>query len=456
MNCIGSLPLTHKDCYNRNDYMTLQTASKLIHASTRPFFPHPRRAGLLLLSLAMSLSSGCGGDGPADAPADIYPYSPTVETGRHNVEVLSTEAMVPGPAVVGEAEALNSNNNLDLVRHSDGRVYLAWRTAPDHFAGTETSIHVVSSADEQSWRHEASFSTGTDLREPRLLSFEAGLFLYISELGVERAAFEPMGVYATHLQPDGSWSELSPVPGLAGYIVWRTRVEAGQPYMVAYRGGEHIYLFDGVPLEIELRTTQDGMNWTPVNAERGPVAVGGGSECDFTLGDDGSLFAVIRNEAGDSSGFGSYACRAPASDITDWECHPDPRKFDSPLMFWFDGEAYLVGRRQVTPDGAFDLGGEHPTLEAHALSNQLNYSLSPKRCALWRYLPSENRFGFILDLPSQGDTCFPAVIDGANADEVVLYNYSSPIDGPDPKWIEGQGGETRIYRHVLRFTPSGR
>ena len=432
--------------------MVLESASHMILSRWKSKRATSTCLPLLLLSANFALS--CSNEDVSPETAE-YPYPPAVESGRHHVEVLSTEQMVPGPAVSGDAEALNSNNNLDVVRHDDGRVYLAWRTAPDHFAGSETSIHIVSSADEQSWRHEASFAVGTDLREPRLLSFEAGLFIYISKLGVERTAFEPMGVFVSQLGDDGSWSELVEIEELSGSIVWRTRIEGGVPYMVSYRGGEHIYLFDGIPLEIELRTTTDGFVWTPLNASRPVVATGGGSECDFTLGDDGSLFAVIRNEAGDSSGFGSYACRAPASDITDWTCHPSPRKPDSPLMFWFDGEAYMVGRRQVTPDGAFDLGGEHASLEAHALSNQLRYSLSPKRCALWRYLPEEDRFGFILDLPSRGDTCFAGVIEDSDPQQLILYNYSSPIDGPDLKWIEGQGGNTRIYRHVLRFTPQG-
>jgi hypothetical protein len=34
---------------------------------------------------------------------------------------------------------------------------------------------------------------------------------------------------------------------------------------------------------------------------------------------------------------------------------------------------------------------------------------------------------------------------------VTLYNYSSPIDGEDVDWIEGQLGETRIYRHDVVF-----
>ena len=59
----------------------------------------------------------------------------------------------------------------------------------------------------------------------------------------------------------------------------------------------------------------------------------------------------------------------------------------------------------------------------------------------------------MLDLPSRGDTCFPAVLEGDAPNERVVYNYSSPIDGPDLPWYLGQRGPTLIYRHVLRFEP---
>lgn len=79
--------------------------------------------------------------------------------------------------------------------------------------------------------------------------------------------------------------------------------------------------------------------------------------------------------------------------------------------------------------------------------------LSIATCALWRFVPAERRSAYVLDLPSRGDTCFASVLEGASPDEVIVYDYSSPIDGPDVAWNVGQERETRVYRHVLRFTP---
>ena len=81
----------------------------------------------------------------------------------------------------------------------------------------------------------------------------------------------------------------------------------------------------------------------------------------------------------------------------------------------------------------------------------MNYSLTPKRTALWRYVQGEDRFAFVMDLPSRGDTCFPAVLDGVRPGERVVYDYSCDLDGPDLPWIRGQRGHTFIYRHLLGF-----
>lgn len=412
--------------------------------------------------LVFSVCACADDDGTTDAAIDSAidtqpdtdagpPPPPPSEPGRHTVEVLETRQVVPGDGLPSEAISMTSNNNLDVIRH-DGRVYLAFRTGPDHFAGPEVLMHVVSSDDELTWEHEATFDFDTDLREPRFLVLDGRLLFYFSILGTNRFRFEPMGVRMSERLADGTWTEPADI-GMTGYVVWRTRTERGTPYMTAYLGGEHIYLFDGMPLDVELRTTTDGLIWTPLRTEPGYVYRGGGSEMDFTLDDDGNLFSIIRNEAGDDTGWGSLVCRADAADIADWTCVHDPKKYDSPLMFWHDGEAYLIGRRNVTETGRYDLGTPGATPTITTVRYQVDYSNSPKRCAVWRWVRDEDRIAYITDLPSRGDTCFPARIDTTDPNRIVLYNYSSDINGPDIAWNVGQEGPTFIYRHVLEFTP---
>jgi hypothetical protein len=384
------------------------------------------------------------------------PYPPPhAEPGRHDVTVVETRRVVPD-GVPAEAHVQQANNNLDVVRHA-GRVFLAFRTAPSHFASDQAVVDVVSSEDERAWRLEASYAMGTDLREPRLLSLGDTLFLYVSRLGKNPFAFEPKGAMVARRDASGAWSPGLEPMGEPGTIVWRARVARGVPTMIAYTGGEHLYAFDGVPMHVEMLTTTDGLGWSPLagrTAPSGDVYVGGGTEADFTYGDDGSLFAVVRDEAGDANGAGSLLCRAPAAEPTRWSCKADARKFDSPLLFWHDGEAYLVARRQVSADGLYDhgptwLGGQRARIGL----DQAHYIWTGKRCSLWRWVQGEERIAFVLDLPSRGDTCFASALPGAEADEVILYDYSSDIDGPDLVWNAGQRGPTNIYRHVLRFAP---
>src|SRR4029077_12288958 len=75
---------------------------------------------------------------------------------------------------------------------------------------------------------------------------------------------------------------------------------------------------------------------------------------------------------------------------------------------------------------------------------QVLYWLTPKRTALWRVDPERLDVSWLLDLPSRGDTCFPAIVaDGPG--RFTIYNYSSPLDGWDRPWCAGQLGPTAIY-----------
>jgi hypothetical protein len=395
-----------------------------------------------------------------DAPRDDAgpPPPPPSEPGRHDVTIVETRRVVPSSGLPPEAIAQTSNNNLDVIRF-EGRVYLAFRTGPSHYASPEVRMHLVSSDDEITWRYERSYVRSTDLREPRFLEVGGRLFLYLAELGADSGDFEPMGTLVSERATDGSWADPVVLPELANAIAWRTRTETidGTPthFMVAYYGGEMIYDFlEGPMIRIDLLTTSDGRTWTPFDPAHRTLYLGGASETDFSIGAGGELVGVMRNEAGDAaSGFGSRVCVAMPGRLAEWSCVSDPKKYDSPLMFFHDGEHYLVGRRNVTETGNYDLMTDERTHLRRALANQIAYRNAPKRCALWRYVPDEERFAFILDLPSRGDTCFPGRLEGARPDEIVLYNYTSDPEGADVPWGVGQEGPTYIDRHVLRFTP---
>lgn len=362
----------------------------------------------------------------------------------------TAEQVVPFASPPAGVVTQDANNNLDVVAH-DGKVFLAFRTAPTHFASDQTEMYVVSSTDEKTWQFEAKFALGTDVREPRLLSWDGQLFLYLAVLGKNPLKFEPQGVKVAKYEGPGQWSE--PVDTYEDeFILWRSKVVNGTPYAVGYVGGDNIYNMTGDPITIHFLTTQNGFDLEPVVPGKPVVQTGGGSETDFVIQDDGSLIAVTRNEAGDETGWGSKICKAAAGDFGNWHCEGDKRKYDSPLVFRHGQRIFLIGRRQLANDGLYDLGMRDLDAKGQTGKYEVEYSFSPKRCSLWEVDPKTLTVSFVLDLPSMGDTCFPGLLDKGDG-KFVVYNYTSPLEaiaeGEEWKWIEGQSRPTVIYRVEL-------
>jgi hypothetical protein len=367
--------------------------------------------------------------------------------------LLETEAITPTLASLPGLRLGDANNNLDVVEH-EGRTYLAFRTAPTHFASVDTRLYVVSTDAErtQAWRVEASVDLGRDLREPRLMSWNGELHLYFAVLGTSMFAFEPDKMMGMARRRDGGWTAPRDIYR-PGFIPWRTKVVSGRPFMVSYGDGRHIYTRDGVPIEVHWLTSPDGWDWRPAIPGQAAVLRGGGSEADFVDAPAGGILAVVRNEAGDSGGWGSKICTGDPKTRGEWRCRNDPRKFDSPLLFRHQDSVFLIARRHLRRDGAYDLGLRRLPAALQTLAYQLDYWRYPKRCALWRVDPATLEVTWQLDLPSRGDTCFPAVQARPDGD-LAVYNYSSPLEGPDVPWLAGQLGRTDIYRTIIRIDPT--
>ena len=409
---------------------------------------------------------GVGTDASADATGDISGdiSGNSAGDGSNEPAISGLSWVVPSAGLPAEVTLGGSNNNLDVAEHQ-GRVFLAFRTSENHFASPGTVLWVVSSDDQSTWRHEGHFAMGTDLREPRFLAWQGRLWLYFGVLGKDPADFEPQGARAAEYKGVGQWDGPKKVLDLGngGFIPWRIRVLAdGRPVMIGYDGGENVYASGGGKIRVQLLTTSDGWTWTALVPGKPVVREGGGSEADFAIEDDGALVAVIRNEAGeigDCHGsaegvcFGAWVCRAEPGAWADWTCTHDPRKYDSPLMLRAGGQSWLIGRRSLGNEGLFDLGAPAKTIADVYTSYQLAWWSAGKRCALWRVDSKSGSVSFVLDLPSAGDTCFASALPVAGeARAFTVYNYTSPLDDRsrlDIKWLQGQLGQTRIYRARL-------
>lgn len=391
-------------------------------------------------------SCGYSSNGAA-APCGLAPHAcgkgpSTAPEVSEAVQVAPSELLPP------QVQSMEAHNNLDIIWH-DGRLFFAFRTAPSHFASPETRIYVVSSTDMKSWTFEAEFWLETDLREPRFLSMDGRLFLYMAVLGTRALLFEPKATIVSEYRGPCAWSETEEILE-PGFIPWRIKMIDGKPYMMGYYGGEEIYGTDQAQIEVHWLTTTDGKTWTPVIPGKPVMLRGGASETDFTFAADGALIAVARNEAGDDMGFGSKICRAEPDDLGSWNCIADPKKYDSPLVFSHNNRIYLIGRRNLTETGNYDLGLDDLSHADQYLQNQVDYWINPKRCSLWEVSPDTLEVELLQDLPSRGDTCFASTVQ-LDPDAYLVFNYSSPIDGPEIGWSEGQNGPTGIYQLTLRL-----
>lgn len=377
-------------------------------------------------------------------PVEADPVAPEEPWTDRLPELSDPDFVVPGEGLPLTPQ--RANNNLAVIDHA-GRTYLAWRTAPSHFASELVQMHVVSSEDGEIWEHEVTFDLDTDLREPQFVSWEGTLRVYFAVLGTSSLDFEPQGMKASVRLGPGQWSE--PEDAFEGdFIPWRSKVLDGRLYLIGYSGGGNIYDETEEPVRVHWLTSDDGVDWRAVVPGQEVVLEGGGSETDFVFLDDGSLLAVVRNEAGDEWGFGSKICTAPPEDLGNWTCAADPRKYDSPLLFREGPDVWLIGRRTLGNDGLYDLGQDDDPATLY-WRYQIEYSNDPKRCTLWRVDPATKTVHEGLDLPSRGDTCFPDRRElGGGVHQI--WNYTSPLDG-DPTWIEGQQGDTLIYRIDLAF-----
>lgn len=388
---------------------------------------------------------------PSDDPAD---WDAQIDRSqRYAAQVSAPRFIVPGPGLPASVVPDKANNNVDIVSHG-GRLFMAWRTAPSHFASSAARLIIVSSRDEGlTFEREHEISLGADLREPRLLSFAGRLWLYFVELGKNPLAFEPRRVWRVEREAFGSWTE--PVDaGLPKEVVWALRQRGGVAYMTSY-SGEH-YGAGAPALAVHLRRSGDGIHWEHVDASRPAVYRGGVSEAAFEFDRAGDLWAVTRNEDGDASGFGSHLCHARAGASSQWECPDvsDPQRYDSPWMFRHGDDIYLAARRDV--GGPYDLGRTDLSFAEQKSEYLAAYSLRPKRFALYRVDTVDRAVRHIVDLPGVGDTAFPSVRQ-VGPHRFLLANYTAPLDDPDKSWLSAQVSPrgTQIYWLTLNFIPQG-
>ncbi len=384
------------------------------------------------LRMIVSILLACNSDSFSDDPFD-YDVDTTVE---YTPLFSEPKWVVPSEYLPDNVSPQASNNNVDIYLFED-RLYMAWRSSPTHFAGTQTDMWILSSDDMgDTWSFETTIHMETDVREPRFFAMNGELQFSYFEAGNNPIAFEPIRWWRIWKTENG-WSE--PETFLEKEtVLWDIKVRQDVGYMTVYDGAH----YSEGDVYVRFLSSEDGRDWNFVDGVES-VYTGGVSEVAFEFDINGNLWTVGRNEDGDETGAGTQVCVAQASKLSNWDCltESDPERYDSPEMFRHGKDIYLLGRK--------DIGGPYGPE-----GDLVAYSFRPKGFALYKINTESSSVEWIQDLPGVGDTSF-ASVQRIDAHRFIFANYTSPLDNPDITWFQAQGSDlgTQIYLMEIEFLP---
>jgi hypothetical protein len=358
------------------------------------------------------------------------------------VRVGVPEVIVPSRRVPSAVAPLRANNNLDACRM--GRTtFLAWRTAPIHFASPRARMEVVAIGEDGRWAHETTVALGRDVREPRLVLHDDRLRLYFFTAGRHPLRFEPDRIQMMERRGPGEWygpTAVSP----PDHVVWRVRSWEGRLVMSCYGDASGAYTTDRSP-RAKFWCSEDGTTWdTLFDSE---ALVPGTTETDFVPLDDGAMLIASRLESR-GSGLGTRLAVVEAGGAVRRSRH-EPRKFDSPALFNWHGRTYLVTRRQRAFGGRVEVLPEAVPAGVRDIGDQFLYWATPKATVLYEIDRDDLGVRRVTDLPGCGDTAFAAVVGEEHDDVVTVFNYSSPLGWNALPWVAGQLLPTQIHRVTL-------
>lgn len=337
-----------------------------------------------------------------------------------------------------QCEIQHSNNNLDVVKFK-GKYYLAFRTAPTHYASRKTVMYVVSSIDLENWNYETEIRLGRDLREPKFAVYHDTLNLYFFTAGQSMFSFSPQQLMMVRTIGGNFWTPPASIH-MAGFVPWRVRERNDTLYMSAYYG---INLYRKThKSDLRLFYSTDAVNWRKIS-KLPQIDVLSAEEGEFIFDKAGNLYATVRLE-----GTGALICKADKCCINNWVQVRTKHKYDSALMFCHNDDIYLVSRRNM--DGPMDKKKNRTNEKQRRIRNMVRYWWTRKVTALFKLNKSDLSLSLVTDLPSTGDTAFPGIVPLGD-DDYLLMNYSSDIKGRKKTWFTGQLGKTYIYWTKLHF-----
>lgn len=365
---------------------------------------------------------------------------PALVTGvrAQHITISDPVTIIPSENLPAEVIPQHSNNNVDVTFYRN-RYYVAFRSAAHHFPTRSAVIYLISTPDFKTWKFEHRFSTGNDLREPRLLVFKEELLLYCFEGGNKIYEFDPQHIWLMHKDSvTGRWTN-QVLPYLDGFVPWRLKLHDDKALLSAYWGKD---LYGNHQGQLRLFESEDGVHYTPISDEP-QVSMTGAEEGEFEFDNAGNLWACVRLE-----GEGALICYAEKDQLQNWTTYKSKKKYDSSCMFRYKDDIYLIARRNK--DGNMSKAPRwlpEPVVRAYNLTR---YSFTAKTTALYKLNPHLKDFEHVMDLPGCGDNAFPAITP-AGPDAFYILNYSNDFESPDRSWFSGQFSHTFIYAIKLSF-----
>lgn len=360
-----------------------------------------------------------------------------LNANAQNIKYDEWQNLTTSGSLPTQCKVQHSNNNLDLVKYKE-RHYLAFRTAPTHFASAKTVLYVVSSTDMKTWQYETEIHVGYDLREPRFAVYRDTLNLYYFEGGKDKFKFDPRYIWITRTTGKG-WSERVSA-NLDGFVPWRLRERNDTLYLSAYYG-KGLYK-KSHHSDLRLFYSTDGINWLPISKQP-QIDLLSAEEGEFIFDKKGDMYSTVRLE-----GSGALVCKAEKNKLQQWNYKRTKYKYDSALLFDHNDEIYLIARRNI--DGEMDKVKHRKTEKQGKMRNLIRYSITKKVTALYKFDKDSLVVTPIMDFPSTGD-CSYAGITQIDKNSYLVMNYSSDIKKRKRIWINGQLGKTYIYSTILRF-----
>ena len=348
---------------------------------------------------------------------------------------LTTSGKLPA-----QCKLMHSNNNLDLVKYK-GKYYLAFRTAPTHYASKKVKLYIVSSYDLDTWEYETEVALDRDIREPRFAVYHDTLNLYFFTGGQSIFSFEPRQLLMCRSIGSHYWNQ--PITtNLDGFVPWRFRERNDTLYMSAYYGRNLYNSQHKSDLRLFYTTSATSFQRFSVDPQ---IDASHAEEGEFIFDKKGDLFATVRLESS-----GALICKADKANIGKWHQVGSKYKYDSALLFDHDDDLYLVSRRNK--DGEMNRYSDSVLTKRQQIHNMVRYWFTKKVTSVFKLNKQKLSLSLVSDLPSTGDNAFPGIVK-IDENNYVLMNYSSNINGRRKIWFTGQLGRTYIYMTKLTFEP---